>query len=311
MKNKLIVSNAENDTLTLVDLENKYEVENIFLNDNIVRCKKRFSISSINRSCIGPHHIIRGSNDSIIYTANSYDNSVFKIDINKKTVIDAVYVGSCPKHLELLEGYIFVTNTDSNSVSVIDEKEFILLENIPVGEKPHDVKVNSSKNRIYVANSGGHSLSVICLDNNKIGKIRLRFNPFHILINNNRIYILCPQSNGMRQSIIQVLDIKNNILLTELEVEGVILDMIVIENTDILYTTNALDGFLYKINIEKKNILEKYYLGGMPNCMLYNGDSLLFIADALKNCVIVFDYKKGKVIKNISVGLEPNGLLLI
>ncbi|KPU27744.1 hypothetical protein TR13x_04285 [Caloranaerobacter sp. TR13] len=309
-RKKLVVANAENDTLTLVDLENKYEVENIFLN-NISTSKKRVNISSINRPYIGPHHIIRGSNDSIIYTANSYDNSVFKIDINSKTVIDAVYVGSCPKHLELLNGCIFVTNTDSNSVSVIDEKDFILLENIPVGEKPHDIKINNSKNRIYVANSSGYSLSVIYLDSNKIDKIRLRFNPFHILTNKDRIYILCPQSNGMHQSAIQILDINDNILLAELEVEGVVLDMVVIENTDILYTTNALDGFLYKINIEKKNILEKYYLGGMPNCMLYNGDDLIFISDALKNCVTVFNYKKGKIIKNISVGLEPNGLILI
>lgn len=310
MKKKLVVANAENDTLTLVDLENKYEIENIFLN-NVIRSKKRVNISSISRPYIGPHHIIKGSNNSIIYTANSYDNSVFKIDIDKKTVIDAVYVGSCPKHLELLNGCIFVTNTDSNSVSVIDEKDFILLENIPVGEKPHDIKINNSKNRIYVANSSGYSLSVIHLDSNKIDKIKLNYNPFHIIINKNKIYILCPQSNGMCQSIIQILDIKDNMLLTELEVEGAILDMVVIENTDILYTTDALDGFLYKINIEKKNILDKYYLGGMPNCVLYNGDNLLFISDALKNCVTVFDYKKGKIIRNISVGLEPSGLILI
>ncbi|KGG79880.1 hypothetical protein Y919_09415 [Caloranaerobacter azorensis H53214] len=310
MNNRLIVANAGNDTLTLVDLKNKYEIENIFLN-NICRNRERVNIFSINRPCIGPHHIIKGSNDSIIYTANSYDNSVFKIDINKKTVIDTVYVGSCPKHLELLNGCIFVTNTDSNSVSVIDEKEFILLENIPVGEKPHDIKINNSENLIYVANSSGYSLSLIYLDSNKIDEIRLKFNPFHIIINKDKVYILCPQSNGTMQSIIQILDIKDNILLTELKVEGVILDMVVIEDTDILYTTNAFDGFLYKINIEKKNILEKYYLGGMPNCMLYNGDDLLFISDALKNCVTVFDYKKGKIIKNISVGLEPNGLILV
>ena len=54
-----------------------------------------------------------------------------------------------------------MTNTGSDSVSVIDGTNNTLLATVAVGVHPADAGVNASTNRIYVANTGSDSVSVI------------------------------------------------------------------------------------------------------------------------------------------------------
>ena len=66
------------------------------------------------------------------------------------------------------KGEIFVTNTDTNSVSVINDKTNKVVATIPVGKNPLGVAYNSAKGEIYVTNFGSNTVSVISDKTNKV-----------------------------------------------------------------------------------------------------------------------------------------------
>src|SRR5690349_20304205 len=58
-------------------------------------------------------------------------------------------------------GRVFITNTGSDSVSVIDDATNALLTTIAVGSRPIRIVANANGTRAYVSNFGGSSVSVI------------------------------------------------------------------------------------------------------------------------------------------------------
>ncbi|MDQ7787457.1 MAG: YncE family protein [Thermodesulfovibrionales bacterium] len=83
--------------------------------------------------------------------------------------------GQTPELSSLL---IYVTNEDSDNVSVINRQTGEVVAMIMVGRKPRGVAVSQSKERqrVYVANSGSNSISVIDPTNNRVEvEIPIRF----------------------------------------------------------------------------------------------------------------------------------------
>jgi YVTN family beta-propeller protein len=58
-------------------------------------------------------------------------------------------------------GYTYVTNVDSNTVSVIDNSTNTVIKNIPVGSQPSAITVNSDTGNVYVTNLYSNTISVI------------------------------------------------------------------------------------------------------------------------------------------------------
>lgn len=304
-ENKLIVANTGSDSLSIIDTRTHELIDTIFLWESVKANKK----STSNGPYVGPHHIFFDEKD-IIYSANSYNNTVYKINIELKEIVDMVYVGSFPSHLVVHNGYIYVSNSDSNSISVIEEKGFNIIENIPVGERPHDIKLDKKNNRLYISNNNGYSIDMVDLNNNVQKRIKLRYNPVHISIEDNIILVLSPPSNGMLNSKLLIYSINDECIVKEIDVQGVIVDLIAVENKKTAYVTNVEDGNLYEIDLVDYKINSKYLIGGMPNNITRKNEEL-YISDAFYNRVVIFNYKKGKILYSIDVGLEPNGIILI
>ncbi len=65
-------------------------------------------------------------------------------------------------------GLAYVSNSGSNSVSVIDVGSNVVVRSVPVGTAPFGVAVNGSGTRAYVTNLIDRTLSVIDTDSNKV-----------------------------------------------------------------------------------------------------------------------------------------------
>ncbi|HKT25095.1 MAG TPA: hypothetical protein VJR04_10845 [Terriglobales bacterium] len=94
--------------------------------------------------------------------------------------------------------YAYVTNGKSNSVSVLDTRNFRPLTTIPVGTNPTGVAINPKKNEVYVVNTGSSSLSVIGAEQNNVVKtISLGKNPYFIDVapDGTRAYVANSGSN--------------------------------------------------------------------------------------------------------------------
>ncbi|MFL6441836.1 MAG: YncE family protein, partial [Nitrososphaeraceae archaeon] len=81
--------------------------------------------------------------------------------INK--MIASIPVGNGPNGITLdsSSGKIYVTNTFSNNISVIDDSKNKVITTIPVGINPYGIVYNPSNHHIYVANHGSNTISVI------------------------------------------------------------------------------------------------------------------------------------------------------
>ena len=81
-------------------------------------------------------------------------------------------VGSKPNSIAFGLGNIYVTNSGSNTISVIDGKTNKVVATIPVGASPHGVVALDSPVggfiTIYVTNSGSNTISVIDGKTNKV-----------------------------------------------------------------------------------------------------------------------------------------------
>jgi len=307
LKNSLIVANTGSDSLTLIDLKTHCVINTIYLDTEKNGENLESSISD--GPCIGPHQIVYDGNRSL-YSVNSYNNSVFKINMLNNKIEDTVFVGSFPSHMKINDSHIYVTNSDSNSISVIDEIEFKIIGTMSVGERPHDIKVDKDNNTIYVANNNDYSISIIDLKSGYENKIKLQYNPLHLLIKGNIMLILCQPSNGKLCSNVLILDITTNMVIRNIEIPGFIFDMAIHEQKNCIYVTNAEDGYLYEIDIYIGEIINKQFIGGVPNNIAINNTEI-FVSDVIENKLTVVDIKHGEVVDEIYVGLEPNTLTIV
>ena len=82
-------------------------------------------------------------------------------------------------------GNIYVVNTFSGNISVIDNSSNTVKATIPVGDGPQDLKYNPSNGNMYVANTRSNSVSVIDSSSNTVkatvpvgdGPQDLKYNP--------------------------------------------------------------------------------------------------------------------------------------
>lgn len=307
---KIIVANTGDDSLTIIDLENWTKVEKWCLKESIL-FNKNINMQNI---YLGPYEMefdMAGN----LYCANIYDNSILKINLEKKEIVDILAVGKYPTCIKYFENKLFVINSDSNSISIVDAENFTLEENIQVGEKPIDLEIDKKDKKIYIANYYGQCIDVIDLKNYGRITIKLKSTPVKMTIYNNKLLVLTNINNGNLNarniSNLCMIDLKNYGKKNIQNFSGILNNILKLEGREIVFATNMDSGYLYKIDIKRGNLLSKTYLSGMPNKLKWDGGSLLFITNISKNLLTLFDIKLNKVVDNIEVGKEPNSILLL
>lgn len=87
------------------------------------------------------------------------------IDIAKRSVTGRVTVGGAPAGVVLsADGrFAYVTQSDKNSLAIVDAHDLRVVGTIPVGSKPQALALDQAEtpNLLYVANSGGDTVSVV------------------------------------------------------------------------------------------------------------------------------------------------------
>jgi YVTN family beta-propeller protein len=138
----------------------------------------------------------------------------------------------------------FVANLDSNNISVIDAtRNEIYSPALLAGEGPSDLAVNEVSNRLYVANRGSNSVSVIDyfisnegkFKNTTIASIPVQKYPSSIAINpsTNRIYVANYYSNT-----VSVIDGSSNIVIDTIKVGSNPSSIAINPSTNRIYVAN-------------------------------------------------------------------------
>jgi YVTN family beta-propeller protein len=119
------------------------------------------------------------------------------VGFSQVIVVDTIVVGNYPRGIGVnpLTNRIYVANSGSDNVSIIDGLGDSVVATIGVGVHPYGIGVNSQTNRIYVANWYSNDVSVIDGSGDSVvATIGVGNEPWGVGVNpqTNRIYVSCP-----------------------------------------------------------------------------------------------------------------------
>lgn len=306
---KIITANTGDDTLTIINNYNPYDIETIKLWN--LKLEKNEKLNGLGKNKMGPCDLSINNKDQLLILC-SFDDSILKIDLEKKMINDIVKVGRSPASLKFHDGKIYVVNSDSNSLTIIDEENFNIIENICLGEKPTDIQIDVNNNKAYITNSNNYSICIFDLKDGKIDIIKLDTQPIKALICNNFLYVLSYLNNGVIDySNISAIEIHKGEVIWTYKLKGIFFDFIKVGDYSDFYLINPEDGFLYFFKSKERKLRKIINLGTMPGKIIMDEEKNIYITDLLKDQLIVVGGKKLDLIKKIRVGKEPQGILLL
>ena len=147
-----------------------------------------------------PTSVNINKDQNILYVANNLDDKLTAVDMGKnlndpitknltknfenfmysqpsELNINKIPVGSHPSAITLYDNnntddqMLYVVNTDSDTVSVIDETKKEIIDQIKVGHKPRDIDIHTVNGMVYVSNSMSNTVTVIDQENKSIKNI--------------------------------------------------------------------------------------------------------------------------------------------
>lgn len=205
-------------------------------------------------------------------------------------------------------GFVYVVNSDDNTVSVINSGNNKVVATIPVGDLPESAVVSPDGKKVYVPNDLGNSVSVIdAITNQVIITILVGKGPQFITMSpdGSRIYTSNVSSND-----ISVINALNNNVVATIPVGSVPVESVISPDGSHLYVVNVYSNFMSVINTVT-NIVEAKINGiTRPSDVLINqSGSRLYVTQSNPSAIVtVINTATNSKITDIPVDIKPNSL---
>jgi len=206
----------------------------------------------------------------------------------------------------VLAGYAYITNSGSNTVSVISTDTKSLVTTIPVGKNPYGVSVSPNGAWAYVANMDDNSVSVInTATNTVITTIPVGTRPQGVLVSpdGSTVYV----ADGWDNNVSVINTTSNTVTSTIAAGEGPE-GLAISQDGKTLYVANGEGNNVYVINIASGNIMADIGTGFYPNGLSLSPDgSLLYITTlgTVSGNIMVINTANDAVLNTIPLG-TPN-----
>lgn len=269
------------------------------IDDGSYEVKKKLSLGSMDGMSI---HSMLGFNN-FVFLADSLNNKIYKYDYDND-VIDETNVGRDPRHMCIGNDNMFVTNFESDNVSVIELNNFVLTGSIPADIKPHDVKFVSD-NMLYTSCYEEN----IIIENNLWDGNQKYFNtngkPMHLFANKDEIIVMTYYVNGTISSKVNFIDIKTREIKSIIQINGLSSDMDYDHDNKFLFLINIEDKCLYIIDTEKRILTKKIFLGGYPESLSI-GKEHIFVTNSKKGQITVIEKGTFNITNIIMLDFTPD-----
>jgi YVTN family beta-propeller protein len=206
---------------------------------------------------------------------------------------------------------VYVANSASNTVSVIDPVTSNVIKTIPVGESPTFISSVRTSPEVYVANFGSNTVSVIDPHTKKVtDTIRVGLGPSFIGTTvNGDASLFDPEERGdiayvvnAGSDTVSVIDSTAKKVTDTIRV-GDEPRSIAITN-DYLYVTNFNTTIVSVINSTTNKVIKNITVGDGPDSIATSGD-FVYVANWFNESISVINSTTNEVIKNITVGHTP------
>ena len=208
-------------------------------------------------------------------------------------------------------GYVYVTNDGSNSVSVINGSTNTAIKTIGVGLSPHAAAFDSSNGYVYVVNSaaldiGTGSVSVINGSTNTVIKtIGVGRYPDGIAFDSSNGYVYVTNFNSNNVSVING---STNTVIRNIGIgshpQGAAFD----SSNGYIYVTNSCSNNVSVINGATNTVIKNIGVGSTPYGAAFDSSNgYIYVTNSGSSNVSVINDATNTVIKNIGVGSCPQG----
>ena len=300
--NKVYVANKGDNTVSVIDGRNN--------NDIVVAI---FEVGN------NPTSVNINEGQNIFYVVNNGDNTVTAIDMGNNLMshiliknIANLFMGSNPSELNINKipvgshpsgiaidyddnnnQLLFVANTDSDTVSVIDGTKKEIKEQFKVGHKPRDIAIHTENNIMYVSNSMSNTVNIIDLENKSIKNITTEGKyPVGLTVNErtNLVYVANTDSNT-----VSVINGTTNKVDSTIKVGNSPNGVAVDANKNLVYVTNYRDDTISVIDaIDQKNLgninINRDFPGNGPTAIAVDSNNnLIYILNMFTDNISVID----------------------
>ncbi|QAA35322.1 YVTN family beta-propeller repeat-containing protein [Clostridium manihotivorum] len=243
----------------------------------------------------------------------SKPGSVVFYDAETGKLIKKVEVGNHPAHVVFTEDgkYVLVTNNADNNVALLDAHTYNLITNIPVGNGPHGFRISSDSKYAYVANMGEDTVSVVDVENRKeIKKLKVGKTPVTTGITKDG------------KTLVVTINSENSLAIVDLASENV--QRVAVSKGPVQVYLEPDDKYAFvanqgtednpsntvsKIDMATKQVVETIVTGkGAHGVVVTPDNKYVYVTNMYDNTVSVIDNSTNKVIQNIQVDAEPNGI---
>jgi YVTN family beta-propeller protein len=290
----LYICNTASDYVSKVNLGRFVE------EDKILLCNKGVKI--------GPHGICCWKSDLI--TANSYSNSISRIDLIQGRVGSSYYIGRHCNDVAVFEDIAYIICGESNDIVAFELKHNKIIEEMPCGSMPHSIDICKSNGLIAIANMESDSITLIDSRNRDLMKeIKVGNYPAKAIFSRDGKDIFVCESNlgSDLGGTISIVSTETLSVTTRIEVGKAPVD-IWCDGT-VCYVSNFNEGTVSVIYLEDREEVKRIELGGMPRGIVKKG-RYLYVGDNYSNLLTKYDiYRDTKRV--ITVGGEPTGMTLV
>lgn len=291
----LYVCNTSSDFVSQISLGD-YSHKKIYLNSKEGR--------------VGPHGICTWKSEIIV--ANSYNNSISKIDIVDCVEKENYYIGIHCNDVDVFNNYAYIVCGESNSIIVFDLITNVIIQEIPCGNMPHNIDISRKSELGVIANMQSDCVSILdCAKNDILTSIKVGAYPTKAIITSDNKYIIVCESNlGLdKVGSITVFDLVKFKKVITIKVGKSPVDVYYDYIEKMCFVSNFLEGTISIVDLSEGKEVRKIKVGGMPRGIIKKG-RYLYIGNNYGNSLIIYDIYKMNI-KTIPIGKEPNGMTMV
>jgi len=205
--------------------------------------------------------------------------------------------------------YAYITNQQSNTVSVVNTITNTVVSTIPVGQAPTGAAASPDGTKVYITNQGDNSISVInTLTNKVISVLKIQYvtTPTGIAVSpdGRTIYVV-----NQRTSTVISFDAATGNTIFVYTVNGQPVGVVASPDNTNIFVTNSSNA-ISVINV-LDNTVGTITAGKASYGICISSDgSRLYVVNSVSNTVSVINVSTLAIIANIPVGTTPEGIAI-
>jgi YVTN family beta-propeller protein len=203
----------------------------------------------------------------------------------------------------------YISNADSNTVSVVDTSTNTVVATVTVGNSPFGVAVNPGGTRAYVANAFSSDISVIDTSTNTvIATVALDNTPYGVALTPDgaHAYVTNPVSNS-----VSVIDTATNTVVATVAVGNIPYGVAITPDGTRVYITNDQADSVSVIDTSTNTVVATVAVGTFPYGVAVTPDgSRAYIVNEFSSDVSVLDTTTNTIVATVAVGNAPYGVAI-